>query len=89
MIEEVNTNPIRDFLEASSSRQPDSAGPHPNDDEDVSVQVDYASLIDQAMQSPQTDNQTIQRARELLLSGELESLDNILEAAENIVTFGI
>jgi hypothetical protein len=89
MIEEVNINPIRDFLETSSSRQPDSAGPHPNDDEDVSVQVDYAYLIDEAMQSPQTDTQAVQRARELLLSGELESPENILEAAENIVTFGI
>ena len=88
MIEEVNTNPIRDFLE-TSSRQPGSAGPLPNDDEDVSVQVDYASLIDQAMQTPQTDTQTIQRALELLLSGELESQEYITEASENIVTFGI
>jgi hypothetical protein len=89
MIEEVNTNPVRDFLETSLSRQPGFAGPLRNDDEDVSVQVDYASLIDEAMQSPQTDTQTVQRARELLLSGELESPENILEAAENIVTFGI
>jgi hypothetical protein len=89
MIEEVDTNQIRDFLEKSSSRQPNSAGPLPNEDVDVSVQVNYASLIDKALQSPQTDDQAVQRARELLLSGQLETLENTREAAEYIVTFGI
>lgn len=89
MIDEVDTNQIRDFLEKSSSRQPNSAGALPNDDADVSVQVNYASLIDNAMQSPQTDTQAVQRARELLLSGQLESPENVREAAENIVNFGI
>lgn len=89
MIDEVDTNQIRDFLEKSSSRQPNSAGALPNDDADVSVQVNYASLIDNAMQGPQTDTQAVQRARELLLSGQLESPENVREAAENIVNLGI
>jgi hypothetical protein len=54
MIEEIDTNKVRDFLEKSSSRQPNSAGALPENDADVS-QVNYASLIDDAMQSPQTD----------------------------------
>lgn len=89
MIDEVGTNNIRDFLEKSSSRPPNSAGALPNDDEDVSVEVNYASLIDTAMQSPETDTQAVQRARELLLSGQLESPESVQEAAENIVNFGI
>ena len=89
MIDEVGTNQIRDFLEKPSSRQPNSAGALPNDDADVSVQVNYASLIDNAMQSPQTDTQAVQRAQELILSGQLESPENIRGAAEKIVTFGI
>ena len=89
MIDEVDTNQIRDFLEKSSSRQPNSARALPNDDADVSVQVNYASLIDNAMQSPQPDTQAVQRARELLLSGQLESPENVREAAENIVNLGI
>lgn len=56
---------------------------------DVSVQVDYASLIEQAMEQQQTDAQAVERARQLLLSGQLESPQNIKEAAENILTFGI
>ena len=89
MIDEVDTNQNRDFLEKSSSRQPNSAKVLPNDEADVSVQVNYASLIDNAMQSPPTDTQAVQRARELLLSGQLESPENVREAAENIVNFGI
>jgi hypothetical protein len=89
MIDEVDTNQIRDFLEKSPSRPPNSAGALPNNDADVSVEVNYASLIDNAVQSPQTDTQAVQRARELLLSGQLESTENVREAAENIVNFGI
>ncbi len=89
MIDEVDTNQIRDFLEKSSSRPPNSAGALPNNDADVSVEVNYASLIDNAVQSPQTDTQAVQRAQELLLSGQLENPENVREAAENIVNFGI
>jgi len=89
MIDEVGTNNIRDFLEKSSSRPPNSAGALPNDDGDVSVEVSYASLIDNAMQSPETDTQAVQRARELMLSGQLESPESVQEAAENIVNYGI
>jgi len=89
MIDEVYNNQIRDFLEKTSSGQPNSAGPLPNEDVDVSVQVNYASLIDYAMQSPETDIEAVQRARELLLSGQLDTLENTRGAAEYIVTFGI
>jgi hypothetical protein len=41
------------------------------------------------MQAPQTDIDAIQRARELLLSGQLESPENIRTAAENILELGI
>lgn len=73
----------------SSSRQPNSAGALPDNDKDVSVQVDYAALIDQALQHPQADAQLVRRARELLLSGQLESDQNVLEAARNITELGI
>ncbi len=61
----------------------------PKADDDVSVQVDYASLIEQALQEPQDDALRIQQARDLLLSGELESPRNIREAAQNILNFGV
>ena len=89
MIDEVYNNQIRDFSEQSSSRPPNSAGPLPNDDVDVSVEVNYASLIDNAVQSPETDLEVVQRARELLLAGKLDTPENTWGAAEYIVTFGI
>ena len=89
MIEKVDTNQIHGFLEKSSSSQPNSAAVHPDNDVDASIQVDYASFIDRAMQTPETDKQAVQKARELLLSGQLESTMNIKRAAENIINFGI
>jgi hypothetical protein len=89
MIEEVNTKQIQGFMEKSSSRQPNSAAALPDNDEDVSVQVNYASFIDRAMQIPQTDSKAIERARELLLSGQLESPENFQRAAKKILTCGI
>ena len=89
MIEKVDTNQIQGFLEKSSSRQPNSAAALPGNDEDVSVQVNYASFIDRAMQIPQTDTQAVQQAKELLLSGQLESPENFQRAAKKILTCGI
>ncbi len=89
MIEKIDANQIQGFLEKSSSRQSGSVGALPGDDADVSVQVDYASLIDRAMQAAQTDTQVVQQAKELLLSGQLESNQSILQAAENIINLGI
>jgi len=89
MIEKLDTNQIQGFLEKSSFRQPNSTAALPDNDVDASIQVDYASFIDKAMQTQQTDSKAIERARKILLSGELESLKNIKRAAKNIITYGI
>jgi len=89
MIEKIDPNKIQDFLEKSAPVQPNPTGHLPNNDRDVSVQVDHASLIDKAMEVPQTDTSAVQRARELLLSGQLETPKNIREAAENIIKFSV
>jgi len=89
MIEKLDTNQIHGFLEKSSSRKPNSTAALPDNDMGASIQVDYASFIDRAMQTPKTDSKAIERARGLLLSGQLESLKNIKRAAKNIITFGI
>ncbi len=88
MIEKIDTSqPLIDS--GMSSGQPRSARALPDRDEDVSVQVNYASLIEKAMQEPESDDQRIEKSRELLLSGQLESAENIRQAAENIVKYGI
>lgn len=89
MIEKLDINKIPAFLENSSSRQPNSTAAFQVGDADVSVQVDYARFIDMAIKTPQPDTLTVQQAKELLLSGQLESSENIKQAARNIVTYGI
>ena len=89
MVGKIQTNQIRELLEELSSRQLNSAGNVQNSDADVSLQVNYASLIDQAMQAPEADVDVVAAERELLLSGQLESPENIRAAAENIIDFGI
>ena len=89
MIEKIDANQIPDILGKSSSKQPDSAKTPTNNGVDASLQVNYASLIEKAKQSSQTDSKAVQRAEELLLSGQLESPENIRAAAEDIIAFGI
>lgn len=55
----------------------------------ASLQTDYADLIGKAMQPTQDDTAIIQQAQKLLASGELESAENIRQAAENIAKFGV
>ena len=85
----IDTNQIQNLLEQPSLSQPGSTKALPNNGADASLQVDFASLIDQANQTPQEDTEAVQRAQELLLSGQLDSPENIQAAAENIINFGI
>lgn len=89
MIEKIDANQIADILGESSSKQPGSAKTPTDDGVDASLQVNYASLIEKAKQTLPTDPKAVQRAEELLLSGQLESPENIREAAEDIIKFSI
>ncbi len=88
MIGEINTNqPL--FDSGMRAPQPNRTGAFPDKDRDVSVHVNYASLIEKAVQEPEKDARRVQKARELLLSGKLDTQENISKAAENILKYGI
>jgi len=89
MIEKVDGNQIQDILAKSSLNQPDSAKSLTNSDTDASLQLDNASLIEKAIQLILTDEKTVEQAEKLLSSGRLDSPQNIQQAAENIINFGI
>ena len=89
MIEHIGTNNQPLIESGSSTGQPVPLGAVRGNDVDVSVQVDYAALVDKAMQPPQSDDQRLQQAKELLLSGGLESEDIIKGAIENLFKYGI
>ena len=84
----MKINPPLFELEASSKQQ-DIRRPSPDNDMDVSIHVDNASLIEMAMQIPQTDPQLITRARVAILSDQLETPENFFLAAEDIEKFSI
>lgn len=88
MIEKVDiSQPLIDS--GMSAGQPNSARALADKDEDVSIQVNYASLIEKAVGEQESDAQRVEKARTLLLSGQLETPENIKQAAENIATYGI
>jgi len=89
MIEKINNNQVPDILKESSSRQPGRSQEPADNQVDASLQVTYNSLIEKAKEMPPQDADAVERARRLLLSGELESPENIRAAAENIAKFGI
>ena len=89
MIDKIAANNQPLIESGPSAGQPNPARGHRGNDVDVSVQVNYASLVDKAMQQPQNDDQQVQKARELLLSGKLESDQIIKETIENLLKYGI
>lgn len=88
MIEKIDNNQIPDVLKESSARQADTLK-IPAEEGDVSLQANYDSLIEKAKEIPPEDSTAVQRAQQLLSSGQLESPENIRAAAENIIKFGI
>jgi len=92
MIDKININQIPDPRRAgdgSSADQPNRTKQVANDKADATLQIDYARLIEQAIQSRETDTDAVQKAKELLQSGQLDNPANIREAAANIIKFGV
>ena len=89
MIEQIGPNNQPLIESGSSTGLPNPPGALRGSDVDVSIQVNYAFLVDKAMQPPETDDQLIRQARELLLSGKLDSDDIIEGAVKNLLQYGI
>jgi len=79
----IDTNQIQNILEKLSPRQQNPAKPSVNSDDDVTLNTDYAPLIEQAAKiTPSDDDDNV-------TSGQLDSPQNTRQAAENIINFGI
>ena len=90
MIEGVNTNnPIRKCLGGSDRPQNEPARPN-TDSEAARCSIGSDVLLEKAMAaSENNDSKAVQRARQLLLSGQLDTPKNIEKAAQNILKYGI
>ena len=89
MIDKININPIRDQVEGPSSGQANRSKRAPNGQADATLQINFDRLIEQANKIPAEDAVAVQKARQLLESGQLDTPANIKEAAENIIKFGV
>jgi hypothetical protein len=89
MIDKIKHIAIQDLTGKQTSKQGEKTEAAAGGGVDISLQADYAALIEKAKQIPDEDAVAVEKARQLLLSGQLESPENIRAAAENIAKFGI
>lgn len=89
MIDKIGTDRIRDMAEQSTAKQPEATKLPPESQVDASLRVDHASLVEKALQIPEANPSAVEQARQLLLSGDLDTLDSAMEAARNILEYGI
>jgi hypothetical protein len=89
MIDKININQISDHFDGSQAGQQNRAKAVANSQTNATLQIDYARLIEQAINSQPTESDAVQKAKELLQSGQLDNPANIREAAVNIIKFGV
>jgi hypothetical protein len=90
MIDKININQISDHFDGSSVGKSNHSKDITNNEADATLQIDNARLIEQAINSqPTTDTDAVQKAKELIQSGQLDNPANIKEAAANIIKFGV
>jgi hypothetical protein len=90
MIDKININQISDHFDGSSAGKPNHSKVVTSNQADDTLQIDNARLMEQAVNSqPTTDTDAVQKARELIQSGQLDTPANIKEAAANIAKFGV
>ncbi len=88
MIDKIALNAGQPLFDPDVSKQQD-ARTSAQINIDASLHLDNVSLLDSAMQSEQADPDIVAKAKEALLSGKLDSYAHILQAAEDIIKFGV
>lgn len=88
MIEKIDNNQIPEVLK-EVSKQPQSSNRSQNSPEDASLQISNEYLIEQAKNLPSENTNAVEQARRLILSGQLDTPENIKAAAQAIAKFGI
>jgi hypothetical protein len=88
-VDNIHIDRVGQTLGKTPSLYPDPANMHPPSVSDAAVQVDFADILNKARQADELGTDSVQKARELLLSGQLTSPENIRATAESIITSGI
>jgi hypothetical protein len=89
MIDNIQNHQVAHAMGMNALPRTDVANKRVADESDATLQVDFGDLVSRAMQTTDEQADAVQKARELLQSGRLTSLENIRSAAENIASSGI
>lgn len=89
MINKVNNNQISEIFKDLPAKQAGASAASSRNKADASLQVSYDAVIEKAQQAPAADVDAVEKARQLLASGQLDSPENIRKAAENIAKYGV
>ncbi len=88
-MDRISTNQIRHIV-SEATYDPGGAGMvAPIERIDASLQVNYQELIERAAVRPAEDAAAVEKAREMLASGELDSAEMIRGAAAKMMEFGV
>jgi len=89
MIEKIENKQISDVLKDVSSKQSEPSSRSASNPANDSLQISHESLMEQVKQVPSENTSAVEEARRLLLSGQLDTPENIRAAAEAIAKFGV
>jgi len=89
MIENIKNNHVAHMMGINAAPRADATSQPAADNSDATLQVEFADMVNQALQATETDADAVEKARELLQSNRLTTPENIRSAAESIVTFGV
>jgi hypothetical protein len=85
----IDNNSISDVLNEVSRHQAGSSKNTAVPQADASLQLTHNTLIEEAKQTQIQDQAAVENARQLINSGQLDTVENIRAAAEAIAQFGI
>jgi hypothetical protein len=88
MIQNINANTIQDILPKPTQRNGQGACPSTSAEGDATLQIQYAPLVAEAIRASESDVEAVQRAKELLASGQLDTVENIRQAAQDLLDYG-
>lgn len=89
MINNIDRNQVGHLVSQLPLPSPDPSISRSTGDVDAALQVRFGDTINQAKQVAETETNAVQEARQLLNSGQLTSPENIMDAAKNILSYGI
>jgi len=89
MIENINNNHVVRMMGMNTAPQTNGTSRMAETKPDATLQANFADLVNQALQTSETEPNAVEKARELIQSGRLTTPENIRSAAESILDFGI